>query len=113
MAPDSPRDSFLISVDHSTSESKMCLNYPINDVFDDFCFYFKKKQLHRVMEFHKNMDLLRHYPVGTIHVPHLHVSVVEPIPTSSEGGGFFPCSEDVSDFHGPVCSSCFWLNHII
>ena len=65
------------------------------------------------MEFHKNMDLLRHYPVGTIHVPHLHVSVVEPIPTSSEGGGFFPCSEDVSDFHGPVCSSCFWLNHII
>ena len=106
-----PRDSFLISV---TWTFNVWVKGVIGlyKLMTSLMTSASRKQLHGVHVYIKPWICLdtkstwKHF-----FVPDLHVSVVEPIPTSSEGVPRFghPCPEGhVSDFHG----SCFWLNHI-
>ena len=113
-----PRDSFLISDEHSTSESKVWLDYTIDDAFNDFCFYSRKQLL--VHGCHKNsMDLFRH-KIQVEAFLLFRTSMYQlwsPFPHPRRGKPplwYFSLSRRSrdTDFHGPVCSSYFWLNHI-
>lgn len=95
----------------------MWLDYTIDDVFDDFCFY-SRKQLTWSSRLYKTMDLFRHKiqfssifcsgPPCISCGAHSHILGGVTVPAL----WYFPLSRR-SPFltsMAPVCSSCFWLN---